>query len=90
MRDLALSLNVPRSPNRRAVAPIDSDRVRIRPTGGHGRGPPTGSERGARRVALAIGRPTVDLAAATEPRTLADLDLATLPGELAVAENAAA
>jgi L-lactate dehydrogenase complex protein LldG len=36
-----------------------------------------------------IGRPTVDLAAVADPHTLADLDLAILPGELGVAENAA-
>lgn len=45
----------------------------------------------ARVVSLVpgIGRPTVDLASVTDPRALADLDLAILPGELAVAENAA-
>jgi L-lactate dehydrogenase complex protein LldG len=36
-----------------------------------------------------VGRPTVDLAGITDPRSLADLDLAIWPGELAVAENAA-
>lgn len=36
-----------------------------------------------------VGQPTVDLAAVEDPHALADLDLAILPGELAVAENAA-
>ena len=36
-----------------------------------------------------VGAPNVDLAAVAEPRDLADLDLAILPGQLAVAENAA-
>jgi len=36
-----------------------------------------------------VGRATVDLAAVTDPRTLADLDDCIAPGELAVAENAA-
>ena len=36
-----------------------------------------------------IGRSTVDLDDVTDPRALADLDLAVLPGELAVAENGA-
>ena len=47
---------------------------------------------GAARVASlvpGVGRPTVDLAGVADPHTLADLDLAILPGELAVAENAA-
>ncbi|HEX2691636.1 MAG TPA: LUD domain-containing protein [Kofleriaceae bacterium] len=35
------------------------------------------------------GQPTLDLAAVSDPHALADLDLAILPGELAVAENAA-
>jgi L-lactate dehydrogenase complex protein LldG len=45
----------------------------------------------ARVVSLVpgLGRPTVDLAAVDDPHTLADLDLAILPGELGVAENAA-
>lgn len=36
-----------------------------------------------------VGRSTVDLAAISDPHALADLDLAILPGELGVAENAA-
>jgi L-lactate dehydrogenase complex protein LldG len=47
---------------------------------------------GAARIASlvpGVGRPTVDLAGVTDPHALADLDLAILPGELAVAENAA-
>jgi L-lactate dehydrogenase complex protein LldG len=36
-----------------------------------------------------VGRSTFDLAAIADPHALADLDLAILPGELAVAENAA-
>lgn len=36
-----------------------------------------------------VGRSTVDLTAVADPHALADLDLAILPGELAVAENAA-
>lgn len=36
-----------------------------------------------------VGRPTIDLATVADPHALADLDLAILPGELAVAENAA-
>lgn len=36
-----------------------------------------------------VGRPTLDLARVEDPHALADLDLAILPGELAVAENAA-
>jgi L-lactate dehydrogenase complex protein LldG len=36
-----------------------------------------------------VGRPTLDLAGIADPHALADLDLAILPGELAVAENAA-
>jgi len=46
----------------------------------------------ARRVVSlvpGVGQPNVDLAAVADPHTLADLDLAILPGELAVAENAA-
>jgi L-lactate dehydrogenase complex protein LldG len=45
----------------------------------------------ARVVSLVpgVGRPTVDLAEVADPHALADLDLAILPGELAVAENAA-
>jgi L-lactate dehydrogenase complex protein LldG len=46
----------------------------------------------ARRVVSlvpGVGRPNVDLAAIADPHALADLDLAILPGELAVAENAA-
>jgi L-lactate dehydrogenase complex protein LldG len=47
--------------------------------------------RTARVVSLVpgVGRPTLDLAAVADPHALADLDLAILPGELAVAENAA-
>jgi L-lactate dehydrogenase complex protein LldG len=36
-----------------------------------------------------VGRPTLELAAVDDPHALADLDLAILPGTLAVAENAA-
>jgi L-lactate dehydrogenase complex protein LldG len=36
-----------------------------------------------------VGRPTLDLAGIADPHALADLDLAIVPGELAVAENAA-
>jgi L-lactate dehydrogenase complex protein LldG len=36
-----------------------------------------------------VGAPTLDLAAITDPHDLDDLDLVILPGELAVAENAA-
>jgi L-lactate dehydrogenase complex protein LldG len=36
-----------------------------------------------------IGEPTVELAAAGSPHALADVDVAILPGEFAVAENAA-
>lgn len=36
-----------------------------------------------------VGRSTLDLAAVEDPHTLDDLDLAIVPGELAVAENAA-
>jgi L-lactate dehydrogenase complex protein LldG len=36
-----------------------------------------------------VGRPTVDLDGVADPHALADLDLAILPGEFAVAENAA-
>lgn len=36
-----------------------------------------------------VGTPTVDLAEVHDPHALADLDLAILPGRLAVAENAA-
>lgn len=36
-----------------------------------------------------LGRSTVDLDDVTDPHALADLDLAVLPGELAVAENGA-
>ncbi len=36
-----------------------------------------------------VGRPNVELTAVADPHTLADLDLAILPGELGVAENAA-
>jgi L-lactate dehydrogenase complex protein LldG len=36
-----------------------------------------------------VGQPNVELAAIADPRDLDDLDLAILPGELAVAENAA-
>jgi len=46
----------------------------------------------ARRVVSlvpGVGQPNVDLATVDDPHTLADLDLAILPGELAVAENAA-
>lgn len=45
----------------------------------------------ARIVSLVPGieRGNVDLAAVADPHTLADLDLAILPGELGVAENAA-
>jgi L-lactate dehydrogenase complex protein LldG len=46
----------------------------------------------ARRVVSlvpGVGRPTLDLADVADPHTLADLDLAIVPGELAVAENAA-
>jgi L-lactate dehydrogenase complex protein LldG len=47
---------------------------------------------GAARVASlvpGVGRSTFDLAAVADPHELADLDLAILPGEFAVAENAA-
>ena len=47
---------------------------------------------GAARVVSLVpgeGRSTFDLAAVADPHELADLDLAILPGELAVAENAA-
>jgi L-lactate dehydrogenase complex protein LldG len=46
----------------------------------------------ARRVASQVpglGSPNVDLVALADPHDLADLDLAILPGEFAVAENAA-
>jgi L-lactate dehydrogenase complex protein LldG len=45
----------------------------------------------ARVVSLVpgLGRPNVELAAVADPHTLADLDLAIVPGELGVAENAA-
>jgi L-lactate dehydrogenase complex protein LldG len=36
-----------------------------------------------------VGAPTLDLAAVADPHDLDDLDLVILPGELAVAENAA-
>lgn len=36
-----------------------------------------------------VGRPSLELAAVADPHELADLDLAVLPGALAVAENAA-
>jgi L-lactate dehydrogenase complex protein LldG len=36
-----------------------------------------------------VGAPTLDLAAVADPHILDDLDLVILPGELAVAENAA-
>jgi L-lactate dehydrogenase complex protein LldG len=36
-----------------------------------------------------VGTPSVDLAEVRDPHALADLDLAILPGQLAVAENAA-
>jgi len=36
-----------------------------------------------------VGTPTIDLAAVADPHELDDLDLVILPGELAVAENAA-
>lgn len=36
-----------------------------------------------------VGTPNVDLAQVADPHALADLDLAILPGKLAVAENAA-
>ncbi|HKE16035.1 MAG TPA: LUD domain-containing protein [Kofleriaceae bacterium] len=36
-----------------------------------------------------VGRSDIDLAAVTDPRQLADLQLAILPGEFAVAENGA-
>ena len=40
-------------------------------------------------VVPGVGRSTVDLAAIADPHALADLDLAILPGEFGVAENAA-
>jgi L-lactate dehydrogenase complex protein LldG len=45
----------------------------------------------ARVVSLVpgVGRATLDLATVADPHALADLDLAILPGELVVAENAA-
>jgi L-lactate dehydrogenase complex protein LldG len=45
----------------------------------------------ARVVSLVpgVGRPSVELTAVADPHALADLDLAILPGELGVAENAA-
>jgi L-lactate dehydrogenase complex protein LldG len=45
----------------------------------------------ARVVSLVpgVGAPTIDLATVGDPHDLADLDLAILPGEIAVAENAA-
>ena len=36
-----------------------------------------------------LGRSNVDLTSVSDPHTLADLDLAILPGEFGVAENAA-
>ena len=48
--------------------------------------------RDAKRVASlvpGVGRSTVDLAAAPDPHELEGLDVAVLPGELAVAENGA-
>jgi L-lactate dehydrogenase complex protein LldG len=47
--------------------------------------------RAARAVSLVpgVGRSTFDLAAIADPHELADLDLTILPGDLAVAENAA-
>ena len=36
-----------------------------------------------------VGQPNVELTAVTDPHALEDLDLAILPGQLAVAENAA-
>ena len=44
-----------------------------------------------RRVSLVAGIPggTVDLEAVTDPHELADLDVAAIPGEVAVAENGA-
>jgi L-lactate dehydrogenase complex protein LldG len=47
---------------------------------------------GARRVATlvpGVGRPTVDLAAVTDPHQLEGVDFAVIPGELGVAENGA-
>jgi L-lactate dehydrogenase complex protein LldG len=51
--------------------------------------PQAASARKIVSLVAGVGRPTVELAAIDDPHALADLDLAILPGTLAVAENAA-
>jgi L-lactate dehydrogenase complex protein LldG len=51
--------------------------------------PQTGAARKVVSLVPGVGAPNVDLAAVDDPHTLDDLDLAILPGKLAVAENAA-
>ena len=51
--------------------------------------PQAGSAKKIASLVPGVGQPTIDLTAIDDPHALADLDLAVLPGELAVAENAA-